>query len=806
MNKMETQNLKLSAKGARLPASGGKTYEGFTLVEIMVAMMILTFGILALISLLNYGFVGTKKAEDKMAVINYARQKLEEIEDMNFYYIGIGNPGYKDVNLNGVKDVSESELAGTTHMGNVDVIWGMEVQSIDDSTDGLGGADTSGNTTDYKKMIISLNWSDQRGGLHSQVMQTFVGPRLLSGSDNIGPSFICQVTPSITGAGTVTINISASEKLSGVPIVNFTPAYGESYQGSVISVTMVAAGDYDELVNNFTYENAAPVNILQGSASDPTDGTTPDGTALINISGVDEVGNPGSSTGSFVIDTTPPQVVPPPVLVTSTPVEAGDPVTIQVVMTDSLSVVNPLLWYQSGSFSSVSLTLTSGDALNGTWSGDVPASYVLDRNLLSTTLDVEYYFEARDGAGNSGSSSHYFFGVQDTTPPVIVTTPVTSAIESTSVNLFAALTDFMGVDSSTTGPYMGYQDVDSTYGTTVQMTLISGNNNSGNWQAVIPPEVINDWSGDGSYDIDYYFAAWDSAANLVTSPANALSGNFYQITVAGSDAIPPALSSLKPADGATDVPLDTTISGVFSEPMNETTVVNSSNVQLLEGVTVVPATIIYNPVNYSFTLTPSSSLNYQSTYTAVVTTGVKDLAGNSMAAQQSWTFTTIGSPTLQLYFHVENSPADGAYKSLERTSPDQASIQEIVVPVGSSGEYTFGNWLSDTSFVDPSGNWTFSIWASNEHGNIQGSFFAKLYYYSSGVLFRSTVFDNEDVKNFVGSYHEYTWTENISSGDINDRLIVRILLNATKGQNNKDLTVGYDNSSDSSNIFIEFGP
>ncbi|MEW6087496.1 MAG: Ig-like domain-containing protein [bacterium] len=795
MKRLKTKDLKL------------KTNMGFTLVEILVAMLILSVGLLALISLLSYGFLGAKKAENKMSVINFARQKLEEIEDMNFYYIGTGSPGYKDSNLNNTRDVTENELLGTTYVGNTPVAWFIEVQPIDDPADGTGAYDSFGNTTDYKRLIIDLNWSDQKGVAQSHTLQTYVGPRLLAGSDNIGPSFICQVTPSITGAGTITINVSASEKLGGVPILNFIPAYGTAYQGSAITVALVEAADYNEAINNFTYQNSSAVTISQGNADDPTDGPTPDGTALVNVSGVDEQGNPGSSTGTFVIDTTPPQVIPPPVVVTAVPVEAGNPAVIQVVMADSLSVVGPLLWYQSNSYSSTTLALAGGSLTYGTWSGTVPAAYVLDRDPLSLVQDAEYYFEARDGAGNSGTSPVYYFGVKDTTPPVITTTPVSSAIESTSITITAQMTDFMGIDSTTTGPFIGYQDVDSTYSTTAKMSLVSGNINNGNWQAVIFSEVIRDWSGDSNYDVDYYIAAWDKAGNLVTSPPNAQSGNFYHITVIASDTIPPALSNLKPADAATGVPLDTSVSGVFSEPMIESTITNSNNVKLLQGgVTNIPAGITYNPANYTFTLTPTSNLSYQTTYTAVVTTGVKDLAGNSMSAEQAWTFTTINSPTATYSFHVENSPVNSSYQNLTTTAPDQAFVQEIDKVVASSGEYVYGNWLSDTVFVNPSGDWTFTVWASNEHVNIQGKFYAKLYYYSTGILYRSTAFDDEDARNFVGSYHAYSWTENISSSAINDRLIIRIIFNATKGQNGKELTVGYDNASKNSNVFITFGP
>jgi hypothetical protein len=41
------------------------------------------------------------------------------------------------------------------------------------------------------------------------------------------------------------------------------------------------------------------------------------------------------------------------------------------------------------------------------------------------------------------------------------------------------------------------------------------------------------------------------------------------------------------------------------------------------------------------TFTPPSSLATNTVYTATVTTGVKDAAGNAMAANKVWAFTTV---------------------------------------------------------------------------------------------------------------------------------------------------------------------
>lgn len=55
--------------------------------------------------------------------------------------------------------------------------------------------------------------------------------------------------------------------------------------------------------------------------------------------------------------------------------------------------------------------------------------------------------------------------------------------------------------------------------------------------------------------------------------------------------------------------------------------------------------------------TPSASLAYNTTYTATITTGVKDPAGNSMAAPKNWSFTTAGPPRHTLSATIAGSGA-----------------------------------------------------------------------------------------------------------------------------------------------------
>src|SRR5205814_1745689 len=61
-----------------------------------------------------------------------------------------------------------------------------------------------------------------------------------------------------------------------------------------------------------------------------------------------------------------------------------------------------------------------------------------------------------------------------------------------------------------------------------------------------------------------------------------------------------------------------------------------------QGTTAVPGTVSYAGVTATFT--PAVNLAPLTAYTATVTTGAKDLAGNALAADFGWTFTTGATP------------------------------------------------------------------------------------------------------------------------------------------------------------------
>jgi Domain of unknown function (DUF4082)/Bacterial Ig-like domain/Bacterial Ig domain/Secretion system C-terminal sorting domain len=116
------------------------------------------------------------------------------------------------------------------------------------------------------------------------------------------------------------------------------------------------------------------------------------------------------------------------------------------------------------------------------------------------------------------------------------------------------------------------------------------------------------------------------------------------------DTIPPTIAVSSPPAGATGVLTTEGINVFFSEPLTPSSVTGSS-VFLQNGATAVPATVTYNSVENSAMLTPTSALSTGTTYTITVKGGtgtnkIKDVAGNAMAADSVWTFTTKVPVTL----------------------------------------------------------------------------------------------------------------------------------------------------------------
>ncbi len=108
------------------------------------------------------------------------------------------------------------------------------------------------------------------------------------------------------------------------------------------------------------------------------------------------------------------------------------------------------------------------------------------------------------------------------------------------------------------------------------------------------------------------------------------------------DTTAPTVTGISPPDGVTGVAPATNVTASFSEAMAASTI-TSATFTLKAGAATVAAAVTYNGTDRVATLNPDADLAAATVYTATVrsgSTGVKDAAGNALAADRTWTFTT----------------------------------------------------------------------------------------------------------------------------------------------------------------------
>ena len=226
-----------------------------------------------------------------------------------------------------------------------------------------------------------------------------------------------------------------------------------------------------------------------------------------------------------------------------------------------------------------------------------------------------------------------------TRPTVTLTLPANAASGvPTNTRITAAFSEAMAassVDAAT------FQVTDTTLGTPVSGTVTY---TVASRTATFTPTTMPLAGGD-LFTARITAAATDLAGNgLAGNPAAlpAASDHVWTFTTAATtDATAPTVVSISPIDGSTGNCLTKSVTAAFSEAMDPTTITASSFVVTAGGLAVA-GTVSYDSAAMLATFVPTAAAGFapNTAFVVTVTTAATDLAGNALAADKVWGFST----------------------------------------------------------------------------------------------------------------------------------------------------------------------
>lgn len=253
-------------------------------------------------------------------------------------------------------------------------------------------------------------------------------------------------------------------------------------------------------------------------------------------------------------------------------------------------------------------------------------------------------------------------------------------------------------------------------------------------------------TGKVTYDAASRTAVFRSDVNLATSTAyiatitkdvkdvagNALINDYsWGFTTAAPpeiDAIddsPPSVLSRFPVPNAISVAPNAVISVTFNEPIDPFTI--NTSALTLHGASPVSGTVSY--IGTTALFKPGADLTSGTVYTVTVAGTIKDLAGNSLAAPDVWSFTTgnqadVQSPQLLLPVSppdgAENVPTDSSFvvNFNEPIEPfEYGIIDGRPVAVTFNESYT-SITIKPTAGLKPNSTYTGNIQVRDQAGNM----------------------------------------------------------------------------------------
>lgn len=189
-------------------------------------------------------------------------------------------------------------------------------------------------------------------------------------------------------------------------------------------------------------------------------------------------------------------------------------------------------------------------------------------------------------------------------------------------------------------------------------------------------------------------AAGKTYTATITTAATDLAGNALAVnkvwsftTGAAADTTAPTVTLVNPADLATGVAINSAIHATFSEAMDPLTIKTATFTLQASGPPLGPilaGAVTYDPITNIAAFTPSSNLALSTKYTAAVTTGTTDLAGNALAVNKVWSFTTKATAVIPPAVNLQSVAPFGATGGTGITSCGNTLINGDVATTSAS--------------------------------------------------------------------------------------------------------------------------
>ena len=353
-------------------------------------------------------------------------------------------------------------------------------------------------------------------------------------------------------------------------------------------------------------------------------------TATITTGAKDLTGNALASNYVWTFTTGAAVVVTSPVVTSTDPVNLASNVALNQKIAATFSKTLDASTMTTATFTlkntATSAAVPGFVSYSGSTALFTPTSFLLANTVYTATITTG----AKDLAGNPLANDYVWNFTTGAaaviTPPVVSSTDPVNLATSVALNQKIAVTFSKALDATT------MTTATFTLKNTSTSAAISGFVSYSGITAIFAPTANLDAST--SYTATITTGAKDLAGN-------ALAANYVWSFTTGAAVVvtPPAVSLTDPLNAAVNVPLNQKIAATFSKTMDASTI-NTSTFTLTNTVTSVSVSgfVSYSGVTGIFT--PAANLAASTVYTATITTASKDLAGNALVANYSWSFTT----------------------------------------------------------------------------------------------------------------------------------------------------------------------